>query len=82
MTAEVYTGRVLGRIVNRGSKSEYQAAFLETSDGLLRLCRPAGPAFHDPVLLRLVGSMIRCRGHMEGGKLTLSSWRKVKPIRN
>jgi hypothetical protein len=75
----VYTGRVVGRIVNRGSKSEYQAPFLETSGGVLRLWRPAGPAFHDPVLWRLVGSMVRCRGHVEGGKLILSSWRKIKP---
>ena len=81
MTDEAYTGRVISRIVNRGSKSEYRAAFLETSDGVLRLWRPAGPAFHDPVLLRLVGSTVRCRGQLQDGKLILSSWSKVKPTR-
>jgi hypothetical protein len=79
MTDEVYSGQVIERTVNRGSKSEYRAAFLESGSRVLRLWRPAGPSFHDPVLMRLVGSTIRCRGRIEGGKLILSSWRKVKP---
>ena len=79
MEDEEYTGRVIGRIVNRGSKSEYRAAFLETSGGTFRLRRPSGAHFRDPVLLRLVGSVVRCRGRMENGKLVLSAWKKVKP---
>jgi len=77
MTDDQYMGRVVARIVNRGSKSEYRAAFLETPKGLLRLRRPSGPPFHDPVLMRLVGSIIRCRGHLQDGKLILSAWKKV-----
>ena len=81
MKDEEYTGRVIARIVNRGSKSEYRAAFLKTPTGTLRLWRPAGPHFLDPVLLRLVGSVVRCRGRVENGKLVLSGWKKVDPKR-
>jgi len=77
MTEEEYTGRVVARIVNRGSKSEHRAAFLETAHGLLRLRRPSAPPFHDPVLMRLVGGIVRCSGHVEDGKLILSSWKRV-----
>ena len=79
MTEEEYTGRVVARIVNRGSKSEHRAAFLETAHGLLRLRRPSAPPFHDPVLMRLVGSVVSCRGHIQDCKLILSSWKKVAP---
>jgi len=79
MTEEEYTGRVVARIVNRGSKSEHRAAFLETAQGLLRLRRPSSPPFHDPVLMRLVGSIVRCTGHVEDGKLILTAWKKVAP---
>ena len=78
MTDEEYTGRVVERVVNRGSKSEYRAAFLETRGGTLRLWRPAGPHFTDPVLLRLVGSVGRCRGRVENRRLVLTSWKKVE----
>ena len=79
MTEEEYTGRVVARIVNRGSKSEHRAAFLETAHGLLFLRRPSAPPFHDPVLMRLVGSIVRCSGHVEDGNLILSAWKKVAP---
>ena len=78
MADEEYTGRVIVRAVNRGSKSEHPQAFLETPAGALRLQRAAGPPFHDAVLLRLEGSVIRCRGTIENGKLVLSAWRKTK----
>ena len=81
MNDEFYTGVVVARTLNRGSKSEYRAAFLETESQVLRLWRPAGPSFYDPVLMRLVGNTVRCRGRIEGGKLILSSWRKVQPKR-
>lgn len=79
MADEEYTGRVVVRTVNRGSKSEHRVAFLETPGGLLPLRRPSGPPFHDPVLLRLEGSTIHCRGQLQDGKLVLNSWRKIKP---
>ena len=78
MPDELFTGRVIARIVNRGSKSEHRAAFLETAEGVFKLQRPSGRPFHDPVLLRLVGSVVRCRGRVENGKLLLTSWRKTK----
>jgi hypothetical protein len=78
MADEEYTGRVVVRTVNRGSKSEHRAAFLETPGGLLPLRRPSGPPFHDPVLLRLARSTVRCRGQAQNGKLLLSAWRKIK----
>jgi hypothetical protein len=79
MADEEYTGRVVVRTVNRGSKSEHRSAFLETPGGFLPLRRPSGPPFHDPVLMRLEGSTIRCRGQLQNGKLVLLSWRKIEP---
>ena len=79
MTEEEHTGRVVVRVVNRGSKSEHRNAFLETPNGMLRLRRPSGPPFHDPVLLRLAGKLIRCSGRMQDGKLVLTSWKKIQP---
>jgi len=77
MTEQEYTGRVVAGIVNRGSKSEHRAAFLETPEGTFHLKRKSGPPFHDTVLLRLAGSEIRCRGRLQGKKLILSTWKKV-----
>ena len=75
---EEYTGRVVARIINRGSKSEHRVAFLDTAAGSLQLKRPAGPPFHDPVLLRLAGSTVRCRGRVENGVLVLSDWKRIE----
>jgi len=79
MEEQNFTGRVVARVVNRGSKSEHSAAFLETPDGALRLKRRAAPPFHDRVLLRLAGSTVRCRGTVENGVLVLSRWRRIGP---
>ena len=73
----VHTGTVVIQQVNSGSKSEHFAAFLDCGGVVLRLKRPAGGPFRDPVLLRLEGSVIRCRGKIENGRLVLESWRRL-----
>jgi hypothetical protein len=75
---EEYTGRVVTRVVNRGSKSEHRVAFLKTPAGSFQLKRPAGQPFRDPVLLRLAGSTVRCRGRVENGVLVLSDWKRLR----
>jgi len=79
MADEEFTGRVIARVVNRGSKSEHRAAFLETAGGTFHLKRQSGPPFYDRTLVGLAGSEIRCRGRLRGTTLVLSRWRKVEP---
>ena len=74
---EEFSGTVVLRVVNRGSKSEHEAAFLDTGEQSLRLKRLSAPPFHDPVLARLAGQRIRCEGHLANGVLSVSTWVRV-----
>ena len=74
---EAFSGTVVLRVVNRGSKSENEAAFLDTGEQSLRLKRVSAPPFHDPVLARLAGQRIRCKGQLADGVLSLSTWVRV-----
>jgi hypothetical protein len=55
-------GRAVKHLSARGSKSERQAIFLETSDGSYVLRRKGGHPFVDKVLDGLVGKTIHCTG--------------------
>ena len=57
-----------------GSKSERQAMFLATKDGTYVLRRRGGNPFFDPVLERLVGKTIHCKGILTEHTLIISSW--------
>lgn len=74
---EAFSGTVVLRLVNRGSKSEHEAAFLDTGEQSLRLKRVSAPPFHDPVFARLAGQRIRCEGQLANGVLSVSNWVRV-----
>ena len=69
-------GLVEGRVINRGSKSERVAIEVESDGGKLRLVRPKGNPFHDPVLHRLIGAVIDYEGRIVDGALVLDKWRR------
>ena len=74
---QAFSGIVVLRVVNRGSKSEHEAVFLDTGEQSLRLKRASAPPFHDPVLARLAGQRIRCKGQLANGMLLLTKWVRV-----
>jgi hypothetical protein len=61
-----------------GSKSEHEAIYLNSKRGRFVLRRPGQNAFQDPVLEKLVGKTVRCRGEIDGYLLLLSDWSEVK----
>jgi len=68
------TGQVIKHQTATGSKSERQAMFLATKDGTYVLRRRGGNPFFDPVLERLVGKTIHCKGILTEHTLIISSW--------
>ena len=57
-----FEGKVVKKIIGKGSKSEHDAVMLVTKDGEYRLRRQKGNPFHDPELEKLIGKTIRCDG--------------------
>jgi hypothetical protein len=72
-----HRGRVVKKLVGKGSKSERKAIVLRTDGGDHILRRLGGNAFRDPVLEKLVGKDIVCEGDVENGTLLATSWRPV-----
>jgi hypothetical protein len=62
-------GRVSHGTYGKGSKSEREAVFIETSDARYVLRRKTGPVFGDPELTRYVGHEIECDGLLVGTTL-------------
>jgi len=62
-------GRVTRGPYGKGSKSEREAVFIETSDGRYLLRRKAGPVFADAELERYVGHTVECDGFLVGTTL-------------
>jgi hypothetical protein len=63
-------GRVTQGTYGKGSKSERDAAFIETADTrryILR--RKTGPAFNDTELMQYVGHEVKCDGLVVGKTL-------------
>lgn len=59
---EGLTGAVISAPFGTGSKSEYQAVWLEASGRRLVLRRKDGPAFGDRSLDQYVGKRVECDG--------------------
>ena len=62
-------GNVTRGLYGVGSKSEREAAFIETSDGKYILRRKEGPAFGDDTLLSYTGHVVECDGFIVGTTL-------------
>jgi hypothetical protein len=62
-------GRVTQGEYGKGSKSEREAVFIETSGARYILRRKAGPVFGDTELARFVGHEIECDGFVVGTTL-------------
>lgn len=73
-----FVGKVTRKTFGKGSKSEYEAVFLETEEGEFVLRRRGGNPFHDPELQKLVGKDIRCEGSIEDYVLMISDWTIAK----
>jgi hypothetical protein len=56
------TGKVVLKKFGAGSKSEYDAVYLESAEGSFILRRMGGNPFHDPELHKLVGKEITATG--------------------
>jgi len=68
-----YEGRVVRKLVSKGSKSEHQALVLETSSGDFILRTPEGNAFQrDPQLEAFEGERIRVSGRQSGTTLIVT----------
>ncbi len=71
-------GCVIKHLTAKGSKSERRAVYLETKNGSYVLRRRGGNPFFDPVLEKLVGKTIRCKGILTEHTLIMSEWDVVK----
>lgn len=70
------TGVVRREIVNKGSKSEYEAVVLATPDGsTYALTQPNANPFEPGDLDRLVGHSIETRGLLTDQTLSMRQWR-------
>jgi hypothetical protein len=66
VTVKKLRGRVTRGPYARGSKSEREAYFIETSDACYLLRRKGGPTFADSKLERYVGHIVECDGFLVG----------------
>ena len=62
-------GRVTHGLYGKGSKSEREAVFIETSGARYVLRRKTGPVFGDTELTRYVGHNVECDGFVVGTTL-------------
>ena len=66
-------GKVTSGEYGKGTKSEHDAIFIETSRGRYILRRKSGPAFADSSLHRYVGHTVECDGFIVGTTLLADS---------
>ena len=59
-------GCVTKGLYGKGSKSEREAVFIETTNGRYILRRKTGPAMEDPKLDECVGHEVECDGFLVG----------------
>lgn len=59
-------GKVTRGTFGKGTKSEHDALFVETTEGRLALRRKGGPAYADPALEQYCGREIECDGFRVG----------------
>ncbi len=69
-----FRGKVVTKPFGRGSKSEHEAVYLETSAGDYVLRRAGGNPFRDVKLDSLVGKEITCEGFTTDHTLIMSEW--------
>jgi hypothetical protein len=69
-----FIGKVINKPFGKGSKSEYEAVFLETEHQEYVLRRLGGNPFYDEEIQRLVGKTIRCHGVVVDYTLLISDW--------
>ena len=70
-------GRVVGRRIGAGTKSEHDAVVLVTYDQEYKLRRPGGNPFVDPEMSKLVGKRIRATGVVDSDQLIMSNWEEL-----
>jgi hypothetical protein len=73
-----FSGMVIRKRINPGSKSEHDAVVLVTDAGELKLRRQGGNPFADPELERLVGQRIHCDGLARAGQLIVTRYEIVR----
>jgi hypothetical protein len=69
-----FIGKVIKKPFGKGSKSEYEAVFLETEHNQYVLRRQGGNPFYDEEIQKLVGKTIRCNGVVADYTLLISDW--------
>lgn len=74
----MFVGKVTKKIFGKGTKSEYEALYLETADGQYVLRRQGGNPFFDPVLQELLGKRVSCKGFVEDYVLMISEWTVIE----
>jgi hypothetical protein len=62
-------GRITQGTYGKGSKSERETVFIETTTGRYVLRRKTGPVFHDPEMNQYVGHEVECDGFLVGSNL-------------
>jgi hypothetical protein len=62
-------GQVIQGEYGKGSKSERDAVFIETSNARYTLRRKTGPVFGDVQLIQYVGQEVECDGFVVGTTL-------------
>ena len=73
-----FTGNVVKKQWNPGSKSDHMAVVLESGGTLLKLRREGGNPFFDAELEKLVGKTIEAHGTMlDPSTVLMSSWQEV-----
>jgi hypothetical protein len=72
-----FEGQVTQHLTAKGSKSERQAVFLDTTEGSFVLRRRGGNPFVDPVLQQLVGKTLHVKGILTEHTLIMSDWTEV-----
>lgn len=71
-------GTVVKGMYGKGSKSEREAVFIQTSDSRYLLRRKSGPAFGDSQLDVYVGHVVECDGFAIGTTLLAENVRLVE----
>jgi hypothetical protein len=59
-------GRITEGTYGKGSKSERETVFIETTNGRYVLRRKSGPVFGDPEMNQYIGHQVECDGFLIG----------------
>lgn len=62
-------GRIIRGIYGKGSKSERETVFIETTNGRYVLRRKTGPVFDDTELNQYIGHEVECDGFLVGNTI-------------